>query len=496
MTYTYQSNSNKLSKVADATTSNANLGDFRDGTNTDDDYEYWLDGSLKKDKNKQISSITYNYLKLPKTITFDNGRTITTEYDASGTKLKKIDSNGETTDYEEDEIYVNSILYQTSHDEGRIVDGIYEYDIKDHLGNLRIAFKDNGGFPEITQSIFYDPWGLSMKGMQFTKNPANSNKFNFNGKELDSSTGLHDFGARLYNSTTGRWGVIDPLSELSRRWSCYNFNYNNPILFVDPDGMNPVYNWGSKTYEENGEEVSWGHVKNYISENISNAVAYLTNKADYGKAITAALNDSRNYASKGLGIVFGTSLSEIQSKLSRNYGSLSNLILLAHGGSDGHIEANSNYSGNVVPDDMSITPSEINDYVNGRTSSLLGAEVPQIGALSNIFGQISSGGNCIIGSCKVGNDVDNNSLRAFSMLAGGRINIYANSVNVRYSKAPQESQPDYFFNIGGYLNANNNAGTQYSAYSWLGINTSGLISSGYRINITGNASNPIKIEKK
>jgi hypothetical protein len=83
-------------EVAFATTSNADLGDFRDGTNTDDDYDYWLDGSLKKDKNKKIASITYNYLKLPERITFDNGRTITTEYDANGIKLKKIDSNGET----------------------------------------------------------------------------------------------------------------------------------------------------------------------------------------------------------------------------------------------------------------------------------------------------------------------------------------------------------------------------------------------------------------
>ena len=494
--YTYQSNSNKLAKIADATTTNVDLGDFRDGTNTDDDYEYWLDGSLKKDKNKKIALITYNYLKLPKTVTFDNGRTITTEYDASGAKLKKIDSNGETTDYEEDEIYVNGVLYQTSHDEGRIVDGVYEYNITDHLGNLRIAFRDKGGVPEITQSIFYDPWGLSMKGMQFTKNLPNFNTFQQNGKEIDLATGYTDFGARMYGAAEARWFTVDPLSETSRRWSPYNFNYNNPLLFIDPDGMSPVYNWGSRTYEEDGEEVSWGYVKNYISGNISNAVAYLTNKADYGKATTAALNDTRNYASKGLGIVFGTSLTEIQSKLSRNYGSLSNLILLAHGGSDGHIEANSNYLGNVVPDDMSINPSEINDYVSGKTSGLWDGEVPQIGALKNIFGQISSGGNCIIGSCKVGNDVDNNSLRSFSMLAGGRINIYANSVNVRYTKASADSQPDYFFNIGGYLNANNNSGTQYSAYSWLGINTSGIVSSGYRINVTGNASNPIKVEKK
>ena len=260
LTYTYQANSNKLIKVTD--TGNTTYG-FKDGTNQTIEYTYDTNGNMVKDLNKGIvgpsnsNGILYNHLNLPTEVRFGSVDKIKYIYDATGVKLsKQVIKSGQTdtyTYYAGNYIYEGSSLKFFSQPEGYVetngsnFDYVYQY--KDHLGNIRLNYKDisttSTPILEIIEENNYYPFGLKHKGYNDVVSAnvnSQASKYKYNGKELNDELGLnlYDYHARLFDPATARFTTMDPHAEKYARLTPYNYVYNNPVNAIDPNGKDGI----------------------------------------------------------------------------------------------------------------------------------------------------------------------------------------------------------------------------------------------------------------
>lgn len=115
--------------------------------------------------------------------------------------------------------------------------------------------------------------------------------------------------SRMYDPALGRWWVIDPLSEKSRRWSPYNYAMDNPLRYIDPDGRFTVEVNGDKADEATKQLQKSTSLKITRDEKTGQLSATGKAKTDADKQLLAAINDkdvvvkvnatSSNYTSDG-----------------------------------------------------------------------------------------------------------------------------------------------------------------------------------------------------
>lgn len=127
-------------------------------------------------------------------------------------------------------------------------DNKHHYYLQDHQRNNRVVVDQDGNVEEMNH---YYPFG------GLFANSSSIQPYKYNGKELDTKNGLnwHDYGARQYDATIGRWHAVDSLSEKYYPFSPYNYCSNNPIRYVDPNG--------------NGWNEAWPFLKNSLSFSFS-----------------------------------------------------------------------------------------------------------------------------------------------------------------------------------------------------------------------------------
>lgn len=249
-TYEYGTTTNRLNGVKITGTSNYHgsylynaIGSVTritnlDGTQERMTYDTYSGVTEVRNASNQLM-VTYSYNENGhriKKMTYNSSGVLsyTTWYvrDGSGRVMSVYDDRSGTMGQTEIPIYGEDRLGLTRKSGSTYT---YEYELTDHLGNVRATISRVEVFNEanILSWADYYPHGNVMPGRSGTSSP--EYRYGYQGKyaEMDNETGWNSFEFRSYDSRIGRWLQPD---EARQCFSPYVAMANDPVFGVDPDG--------------------------------------------------------------------------------------------------------------------------------------------------------------------------------------------------------------------------------------------------------------------
>ena len=232
---------------------------------------------------KPKMSITYNSLNLPSSITYSDGHRVYYTYDAMGNRQRVTyqtailpaagilpraeltipeEMEGEsapsrggggeadggvengtrgvtryrtvlTRDYVDNLVFENGELKYVITPMGFIEDGEYYHQLADYEGNSMVVIDNEGTVYERNN---YYPFGLPIVDEHYA---SAITPYKYGNKEFDTMNGLnaYDFSARRLDPALCQFTTADPLAEHYYPYSPYLYCAGNPILFIDPSGL-------------------------------------------------------------------------------------------------------------------------------------------------------------------------------------------------------------------------------------------------------------------
>jgi RHS repeat-associated protein len=119
----------------------------------------------------------------------------------------------DTEEIKIEEIKIDSVPLTSNQTYQRLV-GKKSYELKDHLGNVRVVISDEktlAGTAKLLSYANYYPFGMEMPGGSWS---SSKYRYGFNGKEKDPEfANNYDYGFRIYSDDLARFLSVDPLSS-------------------------------------------------------------------------------------------------------------------------------------------------------------------------------------------------------------------------------------------------------------------------------------------